>query len=130
VIADLVATVHLGLGQTQFAKQELETLLRHQPQFADAHFLLGMLELSRNEREAERHFRYYLKIAPRGNKVSEVTEHIEQLQYARVPYATATEGEAIVSSVPSHSDSGSAWTAPDNAREVSSENLPGKVVVP
>jgi len=130
VLRYLVATVHLGLGQIQFAKQELETLLRHQPQFADAHFLLGMLELSLNEGEAERHFRVYLKLAPRGNKTSEALEHIEQLQYSRTPYATATEGGAMVSSVPSHSDSGSAWTTPDSDREVSPENVLGKVVVP
>lgn len=74
----LVATIHLGLGQVAAARTELQTLLVHHPEHADAHYLLGVLELERAPEEGEAHLRQYLALAKSGDKVSEAKEVLER----------------------------------------------------
>jgi predicted Zn-dependent protease len=78
----LVATVYVGLGQTAVAKQELETVLRHEPSFAAAYFLLAMLELPTDESRAKAHWERYLALQPTGDKATEARERLEALDAA------------------------------------------------
>jgi predicted Zn-dependent protease len=77
----LVATVYLGLNQSAIAKQELRTVLRHHPDFADAHFLLGMLEFSDAPTSAQQHLTRYLDLNSSGEKANEARERLAQARF-------------------------------------------------
>ena len=73
----LVATIHAGLGQTDEARLALEQLLRTNPNNADAHYLLGILDADASSARA--HFRSYLDVAPRGEHAAEVRSRLAEL---------------------------------------------------
>lgn len=75
----LVATIHAGLGQTDEARLALEQLLRTNPNSADAHYLLGILDADGNAAAARAHFRDYLDVAPQGEHAAEVRSRLAEL---------------------------------------------------
>jgi len=75
----LVATIHLGLGQQEEARTDLEQLLRTNPDYADAHFLLGVLESDGDENEARSHFLRCLELAPKGEHAPEVRSRLSEM---------------------------------------------------
>ena len=92
----LVATIHLGLGQQEEARTGLEQLLRASPDYADAHFLLGVLETEGDENEARSHFLRCLELAPKGGHAPEVRSRLSEMavhddRAARVARQTDSE---------------------------------------
>jgi len=83
----LVATIHLGLGQREEARTNLEQLLRANPDYADAHFLLGVLESEEDESEARVHLLRCLELAPNGEHAPEVRGRLSEMavRIARSP---------------------------------------------
>jgi tetratricopeptide (TPR) repeat protein len=75
----LVATIHAGLGQTDEARLALEQLLRTNPNSADAHYLLGILDADGNAPSARAHFRAYLDVAAQGEHGAEVRSRLAEL---------------------------------------------------
>lgn len=75
----LVATIHLGLGQQEEARTDLEQLLRANADYADAHFLLGVLETDGDENEARSHFLRCLELAPKGEHAPEVRSRLSEM---------------------------------------------------
>ena len=92
----LVATIHLGLGQQEEARTDLEQLLRTNPDYADAHFLLGILESDSDENEARSHFLRCLELASKGEHAPEVRSRLSEMavhddRAARVARQTDSE---------------------------------------
>jgi tetratricopeptide (TPR) repeat protein len=77
----LVATLRLALGQTESARTELDRLLRADPEHADAHYLLGVLDSERGDRlqSARFHFDRYLARTPDGSFRAEVESRLSDL---------------------------------------------------
>lgn len=75
----LVATIHLGLGQLDEARFELGHILRVDPNYPKAHYLLGVLESGGNSDVAALHFRKYLEVAPTGEHAVEVRSRLTDL---------------------------------------------------
>lgn len=75
----LVANVHVGLGQVDRARMELDLLLRRNPSSAGAHYLLGVVESAVNVEQAREHFRKYLAIAPSGTHAAEVRSRLAEI---------------------------------------------------
>lgn len=74
----MLATLELALGELEVARGELETVLRTAPTHAEAHYTLAVLfrdELGQ-PREADAHFREYLKLAPHGNHNREAADSL------------------------------------------------------
>jgi len=79
----VLATLYAGLDEPEAARRELEAVLSLAPDHAEAHFALAVV-LRRdlgNFRDADRHFRAYLELAPRGPHVAEA----ESALLSRVP---------------------------------------------
>jgi len=88
----LVATIHLGLGEDESARLELEQLLRDAPRDSDAHYLLGVLDQANHAESAREHFRAYLATAPTGRRANDVRGRLSELavrepSWADVPQA-------------------------------------------
>ena len=77
----LVANIELGLGQAESARSELERIAHEDPKHADAHYLLGALEMDRNVAEAKRYFLRYLALAPNGDRAAEVRGRLAELAF-------------------------------------------------
>jgi tetratricopeptide (TPR) repeat protein len=75
----LVATIHLGLGQLDEVRFELNHILRIDPNHPKAHYLLGVLESAINSEQATAHFRRYLEVAPTGEHAIEVKSRLTDL---------------------------------------------------
>ena len=75
----LVATIHLGLGQLDDARIDLSRLISNDSNYANAHYLLGVLESGANVRVAPVHFRKYLELAPQGEHAVEVQSRLKDL---------------------------------------------------
>jgi len=75
----LVATIHLGLGQFDEARINLNHLLRLDPNDAKAHYLLGVLESGAQPELAPEHFRKYLELSPTGEHAVEVKSRLTDL---------------------------------------------------
>lgn len=82
----LVASIHLGLGQRDEARDELEQLLRLSSKHAAALYLLGVVEAEDfgEDASARAHFRSYLEAAPRGKHAAEVRNRLSGLDSRRV----------------------------------------------
>ena len=75
----LVATIHLGLGQLDDARIDLNHLLRLESSNANAYYLLGVLESGAHVQEAPKYFRKYLELAPQGEHAIEVRSRLTDL---------------------------------------------------
>jgi len=65
-------------GKTKDAKVHLLKALEVDPNYAKAHYLLGMVEYSNmNLKGTKQHFLKYLEIAPTGDKASEIKEMLK-----------------------------------------------------
>jgi len=69
----VVATVYSGLGEGDPAKTHLQRVVEERPAQADAHFALGVLmrESLKDPVGADRHFREYLRLSPKGAHAEE-----------------------------------------------------------
>lgn len=76
----LVATIHLSLGQVEKARLNLEELLRTDIRDADAHYLLGILEMRLVPSESADHLRTYLSLSPAGNRSAEAKSRLIELE--------------------------------------------------
>lgn len=81
----LVASIHLGLGQRDEARDELEQLLRLNPEQPAALYLLGVVEADDLglEQSAREHFESYLRAAPRGKHAAEVRNRLTRIEATR-----------------------------------------------
>jgi predicted Zn-dependent protease len=87
----LVATIHLSLGQIDAARLNLEELLRVDTSNADAHYLLGTMELSSSPSDSAEHLRTYLRLAPKGGRAAEVKSRLIELQVRAAQSAPNSE---------------------------------------
>ena len=72
------ATLLRALGDVARSRQELQRVLDASPEYADAHYSMALLlrdELG-SYLEADRHFREYLRLAPRGQHAEEVGDSL------------------------------------------------------
>jgi len=92
----LVATIHAGLGQTDEARLALEQLLRTNPNSADAHYLLGILDADGHVPSALAHFRAYLDVAPQGEHAAEVRSRLAELAIREEAKAIEASRESSV----------------------------------
>ena len=71
----LVGTLYSALGEGLPAKWHLERVLVSEPKLADAHYALAVVlrDSLRDFAGADRHFRLYLQLEPRGDHVAEAT---------------------------------------------------------
>jgi tetratricopeptide (TPR) repeat protein len=92
----LVATLHLSLQQPDQARIELERLLRLDPQYADAHYLLGVIESDTAPQRALQHFEKYLSLERKGKHAAEASNRIVELtvRVERSPTALAIQGNS------------------------------------
>ncbi len=91
----LVASIHLSLGQEDEARAALELLLNRNPESADAHYLLGVVESSGNVEAAQEYFRHYLDVASHGRHAPEVRSRLSEL-LARVQHTEkSSEGRVL-----------------------------------
>ena len=75
----LVATIHLGLGQREEARTDLEQLLHLNPDYADGHFLLGVLDSEGDKDEARSHLLRCLELAPQGGHAAEARSRLSEM---------------------------------------------------
>lgn len=79
----MLATLHVGLAEADAARREFERVLREEPNHAAAHYMLALVlrdDLG-HLGEADRHFREYLRLEPRGTHA----EDAESALLRRVP---------------------------------------------
>ncbi len=91
----VVATLYLGLGAEDEARQHLEHLLRLVPEHADAHYLLGAV-LAKSAREPEtasRHLEAYLQLSPSGRHAAASRELLASLQAQRLVEQLEVSGD-------------------------------------
>ena len=72
----LLATIHMGLGEPQSARQRLELVIHYNPRNGEAEFALGKIyhdDLG-DPGAADEHFRRYLEIEPEGTHSQEARE--------------------------------------------------------
>ncbi len=93
----LVATIHLSLGQIEEARLNLEELLRTDTRDADAHYLLGILEMRLAPSDAADHLQMYLSLTPAGRRSAEVKSRLIELEVRAA--GTAHEAELTRRSV-------------------------------
>ncbi|MGC4068893.1 MAG: hypothetical protein QM784_30470 [Polyangiaceae bacterium] len=75
----LVATVHVGLGQTLEARRELGLLLQRNDSNPDAHYLLGVIEAETNVASARGHFLEVLRYSKDDRQRIEVKSRLAEL---------------------------------------------------
>jgi Tfp pilus assembly protein PilF len=100
----VVAAIHIGLNEPLTASRHLELVLRHNPQHAEAEFLLGTLYRDdlRDPGKADEHFRRYLELAPDGEHANAARDGLLQRvdeAAARARQAEADGGGAVLVSV-------------------------------
>ncbi len=88
----LVATIHLSLGQIEEARLNLEQLLRTDMKDADAHYLLGILELKTTPGDAAEHLHTYLLLAPEGVRAAEVKSRLIEIEVRAASAPKLVEG--------------------------------------
>ncbi len=69
----VLATLYSAVGQTEDARAQFQKVLEVEPEEADAHFALAVLMRENHEDpvSADRHFREYLRLKPRGPHAEE-----------------------------------------------------------
>jgi predicted Zn-dependent protease len=72
------ATLLRALGDISKSRQELQRVLDASPDYADAHYSMAVLLRDQlgSYTEADRHFREYLRLAPRGQHAEEAGESL------------------------------------------------------
>lgn len=69
----LLATLQMGVGQTEHARSQLEKVLLARPDYAEAHYALAVVlrdDMGHLGR-ADEHFRAYLRLSPEGRHAAE-----------------------------------------------------------
>lgn len=76
----LVATIHMGLGETAEAQSELVRVTQDAPTDATAHYMLAVLsrDALNDTAAAETSFRRYLELAPEGEHAMEARSAVER----------------------------------------------------
>jgi tetratricopeptide (TPR) repeat protein len=69
----VLASLYAGVGDTRRAREQLEAVLRRDPELAQAHYILGVIlrESDADRATAAHHFREYLRIKPNGVHAAE-----------------------------------------------------------
>ncbi len=68
----LVANLYAGIDEPKRARDHLQLVVTARPDDAEAHYVLAVLLRDQNDLEgADRHFREYLRLDPRGSHVDE-----------------------------------------------------------
>lgn len=68
----LVASLYAGIDEPKRARDHLQVVIAALPNDAEAHYALAVLLRDQNDLEgADRHFREYLRLDPRGSHVDE-----------------------------------------------------------
>jgi tetratricopeptide (TPR) repeat protein len=77
----VVASFYATIGETVVAREELSRIARAQPDFAAAHYALGVLlrDESGDVVSADVHFREYLRLEPRGAHAEEARSSLLKL---------------------------------------------------
>ncbi len=77
----LVASMHLGMGESARARRELERVVEVAPDEAEPHFLLGVVlrDEARDPAAAAREFERYLELAPDGAHAGEAREALRRV---------------------------------------------------
>ncbi len=74
----VLGSIYAGLGEAAPAERELKRVVEMKPLEAEAHFALAKI-LRDNKKgfgEADRHFREYLRLSPKGMHAGEAQEHL------------------------------------------------------
>jgi Flp pilus assembly protein TadD len=76
----LVATIHMGLGETAEARSELVRVTEDAPTDATAHYMLAVLSRDelRDDAAAEASFRRYLELEPEGEHANEARSAVQR----------------------------------------------------
>lgn len=105
-LRQLVATLHLALGNLDRAQAEIEEVLRQHPARASAHYVLGVLlrDERHDLRAAQPHFSRYVELEPNG------THAVEARMWSklRVVHAEAPEESRDLEVAPAHGSEGGA----------------------
>jgi len=83
----LVASIHLGIGDGEAARRELETVVQQVPDSAQPRYLLAVvLRDSVGQPDAARvHFERYLELDPEGDHGAEVRASLRKLERSATP---------------------------------------------
>lgn len=110
----LVASLYDSLGQREEAQTQLERLLNHNPEHADAHYLAGILVSERAPEQAREHFRQYLDLEPQGPHAPEMRGRLSELAL-RSEHTAARSDPLFAERGPQHAEP-SYETESDGAR--------------
>jgi len=77
----VVASFYTTIGETATARDELERIAKDRPEFAPAHFALGVIlrDEAGDVISADGHFREYLRLSPRGAHADEARASLLKL---------------------------------------------------
>lgn len=74
----VLGSIYAGLGEAVPAERELKRVVEMKPLEAEAHFALAKIlwDNQKSYGEADRHFREYLRLSPKGPHAGEAQEHL------------------------------------------------------
>jgi tetratricopeptide (TPR) repeat protein len=91
----LVAAVQLGMNRTDAAQRELERVLRDAPEYADAHYLLGVILRDHgDEVGAAAHFDAQQRLDPNGLHGAEVAAWLRERAFRREQAVTGPAADS------------------------------------
>lgn len=117
----LVATIHLGLEQRDEARSNLEQLLRENSEYADAHFLLGIIDFDTDGDSVREHFLTYLTLAPHGSRAPEARSRLSELAVRSARFARLAQEELSRDRGPQYNGASRAY--PAGPREADWQNV-------
>jgi tetratricopeptide (TPR) repeat protein len=91
-LRQLVATLHMGLGNSSQAIDELEDVVSRSPETATPHYLLGIVYETAfaDYGSAATHFRSYLRLDPQGPYAAETTDRLRARAFEKLPRQSVT----------------------------------------
>lgn len=98
----LVAAVQLGLGRAAEARRELELVVRQAPDFADAHYMLGVVLRDQGDAPgAAREFAAHQRVNPNGLHGAEVAQWLAEHDRSDASSAAPPPARALPAGSPS-----------------------------
>ncbi len=114
----LVAIIHMGLGQLDAARSQLDALLRRNERNGEAHFLLGVLDSPVDAVSAREHLLAYLDVTPRGERAAEARSRLAELAVRDVPSHPRVARARLSASVDFADRSREARSSPSSAKKL------------